>query len=72
VKRFDELCAKIDADRHTIALLSEENAALKAEIERCEAKIAEYPKIKRKYDRLSQSLSQIAEARTHSRKNART
>jgi hypothetical protein len=66
VKRFDELCTKIEDDKRTIALLSAENAALKAEIARCQEKIANYPKMKEKYDRLSQSLSQIAEARSHS------
>jgi predicted RNase H-like nuclease (RuvC/YqgF family) len=67
-RRFEELCAKIEEQRRTIALLSAENSALKSEIARCEAKIASYPRMKRKYDRLSASLSQIAEARTHTRR----
>jgi hypothetical protein len=67
VKRFNDLCGKIEEERRLIAVLSAENATLKAEIARCQEKIANYPKMKRKYDLLSQSLSQIAESRTHTR-----
>jgi predicted RNase H-like nuclease (RuvC/YqgF family) len=67
-KRFDELCAKIEEQRRAIALLGAENSALKAEVARCEEKIASYPRMKRKYDRLSASLSQIAEARSQARR----
>jgi uncharacterized protein involved in exopolysaccharide biosynthesis len=64
--KYDELCARIDDNRGAIALLSAENAALKAEIARCEAKIAAYPQTKRKYHRLAESLSPVADPRSRS------
>jgi hypothetical protein len=45
-----------------------ESAALRDEIARCEVKVASYPTVKRQYDRLSRSLSQIAESRAASRR----
>ena len=63
-ERFDELSEKIKADQKTIAVLRAENAALKAEIERCQEKIASYPRMKKQYDRLSRSLSRVAEAQS--------
>jgi cell shape-determining protein MreC len=64
--KYAELCVKVEDNRNAIALLSEENAALKAEIARCQGKITEYRQMKRKYDRLSESLSQIADSGSRS------
>lgn len=66
-KRFDELAAKIEHDREIIEALRAENRALRAEIARCEHKIQNYPEMKKKYDMLSSSLSQIAESRSQIR-----
>ena len=63
-ERFDELAEKIRTDQRTIAVLRAENAALKAEIERCKEKIANYPRMKKQYDRLSRSLSRVAEVQS--------
>ena len=66
-KRFDELAAKIERDNQLIETLRAENRALRAEIARCEHKIHNYPEMKKKYDMLSSSLSQIAESRSQIR-----
>jgi hypothetical protein len=64
VKRFRDLCTKIEKDRRTISLLLTENAVIKAEIQRCRNIIGNYPKMKHKYDRLSSSLSVVVESRS--------
>jgi cell shape-determining protein MreC len=66
-RRFRELCAKIEDNRTVLDRLRAENAALKNEVARCKAKVANYPNVKRQYDRLSRSLSQLAESRITSR-----
>lgn len=66
-KQFEELAAKIERDNKLIETLRAENRALRAEIARCEHKIHNYPEMKKKYDMLSSSLSQIAESRSQIR-----
>jgi hypothetical protein len=67
-RRFRELCAKVEDNKAVIERLMAENAALSDEVARCKAKVASYPTVKRRYDRLSRSLSQIAESRAASRR----
>lgn len=60
--KYDRLLAKIKRDQAIIAQLVIENRALKDEVSRCETKIRSYPRMKSKYDKLSESLSKSAEA----------
>lgn len=60
--KYDRLSAKIERDKAIIAQLEYENKQLKAEVARCEAKIRSYPRMKSKYDKLSETLSKSAEA----------
>lgn len=59
--KYDRLLSKIKRDQAIIAQLEIENRALKDEVSRCEAKIRSYPRMKSKYDKLSESLSRSAE-----------
>jgi predicted nuclease with TOPRIM domain len=67
-QRFRELCAKVEDNNAVIKRLMAENAALTDEVARCETKVASYATVKRRYDRLSRSLSRIAESRAASRR----
>lgn len=68
--KYDRLSAKIERDKATIAQLEYENRQLKAEVARCEAKIRSYPRMKSKYDKLSETLSKSAEAYSYSRQSS--
>ena len=61
-RKYDALLAKIKKDKITIEQLQNENRRLKEEIARCQAKIKSYPKMMKKYEQLSDSLSKSAEA----------
>lgn len=66
-KTYDRLMAKIKRDQKIIAQLELENKSLKEEIARCETKIRSYPRMKSKYDQLSDSLAKSTEAYSISR-----
>ena len=68
-KKFDTLVNRIREHENLISQLEDENLLLKAEIQRCEAKIAAYPNTKKRYDQLSTSLSKAHRLQTMSRSN---
>lgn len=55
-KKYDALLAKVAKHQEQLAKLEDENALLRAEVERCEAKIRAYPKAKKRYDQLTESI----------------
>ena len=66
-KKFDTLISRIKEHEELISQLEDENLLLKAEIQRCEAKIAAYPNTKKRYDQLATSLSKAHQLQTMSR-----
>jgi hypothetical protein len=62
--KYGKLCTRIEDNQSTVVRLRGWNAALKSEAARCEAKIVSYSQMKRKYDLLPESLSQIADSRS--------
>ena len=53
---YDNLLLKVRRKEKMIQKLEEENAILLAQIQICESKIKTYPKIKKRYDKLTKSL----------------
>jgi chromosome segregation ATPase len=56
-RKYESMMEIIRKAEDTVAALENENAILKAEIQRCEARIKVYPQTKKRYDQLSESLS---------------
>ncbi|EAY03668.1 hypothetical protein TVAG_145370 [Trichomonas vaginalis G3] len=55
-KRYDALLAKVAKHQEELEKLQDENEILKAEVQRCEAKIKAYPQTKKRYDQLTESI----------------
>lgn len=55
-KKYDAMLAKVAKHQEELAKLQDENAILKAEVERCQAKIKAYPQAKKRYDQLTESI----------------
>ena len=68
-RKFESLKNTVKKDEETIAALENENAILKAEIQRCEARIKAYPHTKKRYEQLSESLSKAHQIQMHAKKH---
>ena len=68
-RKFESLKNTVKKDEETIAALENENAILKAEIQRCEARIKAYPQTKKRYEQLSENLSKAHQIQMYAKKH---